>query len=95
MSGVQLVQERVRRFISENFYVSDAAELADDASLIASGVIDSTGVLELIAFLEQEYAISIEEAEVTPDNLETIGSIVRFVAEKKFSARTVAHAAPR
>lgn len=88
------VHERVRRFIAENFYVSDAAELADGASLIASGVIDSTGVLELIAFLEQEYAISIDEAEVTPENLETIGSITSFVNAKKFSARTVAHAPP-
>jgi acyl carrier protein len=77
------IEQRVRQFIGENFYLSDAMELAGDASLIAGGVIDSTGVLELIAFLESEYAIRIAEDEVTPENLETVERIVHFVTRKR------------
>jgi len=81
------IQQRVRQFISENFYVSDAATLAGDASLITAGVIDSTGMLEVITFLESEYGISIDDAEMTPDNLETIDRIANFVSKKQSAAR--------
>jgi len=79
------VQQRVRQFIIENFYVSDTAALTDDASLITAGVIDSTGMLEVIAFLESEFGISIDGNELTPENLETIGRIAGFVAQKRRS----------
>ena len=77
------IELRVRQFIGENFYISDAQQVSADDSLIAAGVIDSTGVLELIAFLESEYAIAIAEDEVTPENLETIGRIASFVSQKQ------------
>jgi acyl carrier protein len=80
------IQQRVRQFISENFYVSDATALTNDASLIAAGVVDSTGMLEVITFLESEYRISIDDTEMTPENLETIGRIARFVAQKQAAA---------
>ncbi len=80
------VQQRVKQFIVENFYVSDPAELAAETSLIAGGYVDSTGMLELINFLEGEFAIRIEEHEMTPDNLETIARIGAFVARKKAAA---------
>jgi len=80
------IQQRVRQFISENFYVSDAMALTDDASLITAGVVDSTGMLEVIEFLESEYGISIDDTEMTPENLETIGRIARFVAQKQAAA---------
>lgn len=73
---------RVRQFIVDNFYVADPAGLDDEASLIDSGIVDSTGVLELIAFLESEFGVSIADAEVTPENLETVGRIARFLAGK-------------
>lgn len=76
------VQDRVKQFVVENFYVSDPAELSADTSLIAAGYVDSTGMLELIAFLEGEYGIGIEEHEATPDNLETLARIAAFVARK-------------
>lgn len=80
------IHERVRQFIGENFYVTDLegpSPLDDEASLIDSGIVDSTGVLEVIAFLEDEYGISIEEREIVPDNFESIGRIVRFVERKR------------
>ena len=80
------VQARVKQFIVENFYVSDPAELTADTSLITGGYIDSTGMLELIAFLEAELSIRIQDQEMIPDNLETIARIVVFVARKQAAA---------
>jgi len=79
------VRERVRRFIVDSFYVRDATEVADEASLIASGLVDSTGVLEVVTFLESEFGIAVAQDEMTPDNLETIECIAIFVAAKKSS----------
>ncbi|HEX6268187.1 MAG TPA: acyl carrier protein [Burkholderiales bacterium] len=79
------VRDRVRRFIVDTFYVRDAADVANGASLIASGLIDSTGVLELVTFLESEFGIVVAQHEMTPDNLETIERIAIFVAAKKSS----------
>lgn len=76
------IQERVRRFIVDNFYVADPAELSDAASLIQGGWVDSTGMLELIAFLETEFRIRITDAEMVPDNLGSIERISAFVAAK-------------
>lgn len=80
-------RERMRQFVIDNFYVADPAELADDTSLIDSGLVDSTGMLEVIAFLESAFAIKIVDQEMTPANLETIGRIVAFVGRKKAASR--------
>jgi acyl carrier protein len=84
-------EEKVRSFILEFFFVSDPAELADGTSLIETGIVDSTGMLDIILFLETEFGISIEDRETTPDNLETIGRIVAFV-DRKLEAERVATA---
>jgi len=81
------VAQRVRQFIVDNFFVSDPSALADDASLITGGFVDSTGLLEVIAFLEAEYGIQVLDEETIPENLETIGRIAAFVSRK---ARTAA-----
>jgi acyl carrier protein len=80
------VQERVRQFIVENFYVTDPSDLADDVSLINSGLVDSTGMLEVIAFLEAEFGIRIGDQETIPSNLETVGRITAFVERKRSTA---------
>jgi acyl carrier protein len=76
------VEQRVRQFIQENFCV-DPSQLADETSLIAEGFVDSTGMLEVIAFLESEYGIRIADVETVPENLETIRRIADFVARKR------------
>ncbi len=76
------VEQRVRQFIQENFCVEEPEKLLDDTSLIAEGIVDSTGMLEVIVFLEAEYGIKITDAETVPENLETIGRIATFVASK-------------
>ncbi|ABS25454.1 conserved hypothetical protein [Anaeromyxobacter sp. Fw109-5] len=80
------IEDRVRQFIVENFYVSDPADLADDSLLVTAGVIDSTGMLELIAFVETEFGVRIEDEEMTPENLESIRRVAAFVANKRRAA---------
>jgi acyl carrier protein len=72
----------VREFISENFLFRADAELDNDQSLLESGVIDSTGVLEVIAFLEQTYGISVADEEIIPENLDSISNMTRYLAAK-------------
>jgi acyl carrier protein len=80
------IGERVRGFIVENFYVSDPAELADDTPLVLSGVVDSTGMLELVAFLEETLGARIGDDETTPENLGSIAAIAALAERKLGSA---------
>lgn len=75
--------ERVRNFITTNFYIADKAALANDASLLDAGIIDSTGVLEVVAFLESEFGIQVDDAEILPENLDTIDRVAAYVERKK------------
>lgn len=75
-------QERVKQFIVENFYVSDPSALTPETSLIAGDFVDSTGMLELIVFLEREFGIQVKDTEMSPENLETLERIAAFVARK-------------
>ncbi len=74
---------RIRRFITTNFYVADPDLLGDQASLLDEGVVDSTGVLEVIGFLESEFGLEVEDAEITPENFDSIARIAAFVDRKR------------
>ena len=77
------VKEDVRQFLLSNFYVADPDTLVDDASLLDQGIIDSTGMLELIFFIEQKFEIKVENKEMVPENLDTVDGIAAFVDRKK------------
>jgi len=77
------VKEKVRQFIISNFYVADPAALNDDASLLDAGIVDSTGVLEVITFIESEFGITVDNAEMVPENLDAVNHITAFVQKKK------------
>ena len=77
---------RVREFVTRNFFVSDAARLTDDASLLDLGVVDSTGVLEIIGFVESTFGLSVEDDEIVPANLDSIGRIAAYV-DRKLAAK--------
>ncbi len=79
--------DTIRDYIIENFLFGDASQLKEDTSFIESGVIDSTGILELITFIEETYDIRIEDEELVPENLDSLKDVVRFV-EKKIADRT-------
>jgi acyl carrier protein len=75
---------RVRAFIEENFlFREDVSSLSDDDSLLENGVMDSTGILELVAFLEGEFALQMSDAEIVPENLDSIASIAAYVGRKQ------------
>ncbi len=78
--------ERVRTFVCTNFYVVDPATLGDSDSLLDSGVVDSTGVLEIIGFLETEFGFRVEDSEIVAENLDSIERIASYV-DRKLAAR--------
>ena len=73
----------IRDFIVENFLFGDKNGLTDETSFLDEGIIDSTGVLELVTFLEETYKISIDDDELVPENLDSIINIVEFIGKKK------------
>jgi acyl carrier protein len=83
----ETIEHEIRAFLRDNFPLSaDGVVLDRDDSLIEVGVIDSTGVLELIGFIEERYEIEIADEEVLPENLDSIGNITRFVGSKTGAA---------
>lgn len=77
------IERDVRAFLDENFMLDpQAGRLASDASLTRQGVLDSMGVLELIAFLEERYDIVIPDEDTLPENLDSIGHVVRYVHDR-------------
>ena len=78
----EAIENSVREFIAENFLFRADAQVSNNQSLLESGVIDSTGVLELIAFLESTYDISIADEEIVPENLDSIDNMAQYLARK-------------
>ncbi len=78
------VKAQVRRYIEENFLFGAGARApADDASLIDHQLIDSTGFLELVAFLEQAFSIEVGDEEMTPENLDSLDALAAYVERKR------------
>jgi acyl carrier protein len=77
------IKEQVRTFVTSNFYVAEPAALDDVASLLDRGIIDSTGVLEVIFFIEDTFGIKVEDSEMLPDNLDSIERIANFIDRKR------------
>jgi acyl carrier protein len=79
----QRVRTELREFIISSYLFGDRTrEPDDDVLLVESGIVDSTGVLELIEFLESRYGIAVMETETVPDNLGSISNLTRFVVGK-------------
>jgi len=77
------IKEQIRQFVAENFLFSNNGfNLADDASFLDTGVIDSTGTLELVMFVEEAFNIEIEDDEIEPDNLDSVNSLFNFIQRK-------------
>ena len=77
------VSSRISSFIIANFLFGDSSKKpAETDSLIESGIVDSTGILELIEFLESEFGIAVKEEETVPKNLDSLDALRRYVQEK-------------
>jgi acyl carrier protein len=75
---------RIRKYILENFmFTDDEAALSNDDSFLEKGIIDSTGMLELIAFIGDGFQITLEDDELIPDNLDNVNRVAAFIQRKK------------
>jgi acyl carrier protein len=87
----EAVIERTRSYINENFlYMRRDVVLADDDSLLENGIVDSMGVMELVAFLHGEFGVDIEDEDITEENLGSLQAIGRYVSAKAGSRAQVA-----
>lgn len=78
------LEQKIKGYILENFlFTDDSSALASDDSLLEKGIIDSTGVLELIMFMEEEFDIKVEDEEMIPENLDSVNNLVSFVQRKQ------------
>lgn len=88
---VEKYSEEIRAFIVSNFmFGQSGASLSDDQSLLETGVIDSTGMLELVSFIEDTYGITVGDHELVPANLDSLSNVSRLVARKLASAGSAA-----
>jgi acyl carrier protein len=84
---MQALKQEIRKFIIDNFYYGqDDAALTDGASFLENGIIDSTGVLELVSFVQEQYKIRVSDDELVPENLDSLDNLARFVSRKRSGA---------
>ena len=77
------IEQTIKNFIIETYIIDDIPEPLDHAqSFLESGIIDSTGMLELVSFIEETFAIKIEDEELIPDNLDSVNNVVKFIGNK-------------
>ena len=79
---MQSVHSEIRQFIIDNFLFGQGEKLTDGESFLDKGIIDSTGVLELVGFLQERYSITIDDDELVPDNLDSVDRVLTFVQKK-------------
>ncbi len=83
---MQSLEEQVRQFVIDNFLFGEERDLKSESSLLEAGIIDSTGVLELVTFLEKTFGIQVADSELAPENLDCIDRIAIYVRSKLTSA---------
>jgi acyl carrier protein len=82
MCAAGTIEQQLREFILTNFLYGRERCVKGEDSLAGEGIVDSTGVLQLVAFLEETYGISVEDEELTPENLDSIRSIIAYLGRK-------------
>ena len=77
------IEEQIRQYIAENLLFSDDGyHLADETSFLAEGIVDSTGVLELVMFVEETFAIAVQDEEIVPENFDSLSCLAAYVRHK-------------
>jgi acyl carrier protein len=79
------VLSSIRQFVAEKFPLARKRGIQDNDSLVAGGIVDSLGILEIVTFLEESFAFTLDDDEVVADNFDTIAAIANFVIEKNKS----------
>jgi len=86
MNKINFSNESVKQFIVDNFLFGDADKLAVDTHLFEKGIIDSTGVLELVAFIEENFNVTVSDDELVQDNFSSLIAIEKFLQSKNNQA---------
>jgi len=76
------ISEKVRDYIKENFLFGAENKIGDQASLLDAGVIDSTGAMELVSFIETQFNVEVSDRDLVPENLDSIAAITAFITRK-------------
>jgi len=76
------IKDKVREFVVENFMFGNDEGLEDGTLFLENGIIDSTGILELVNFLDEEFSISVEDEELIPENLDSIKNVTSYLQKK-------------
>jgi acyl carrier protein len=73
---------QIRQYIAKNFLFSDNGfSLGDDASFLEEGIVDSTGVLELVLFVEETFGIEVDDEDIVPDNFDSVNNLAAYIAQ--------------
>ena len=75
-------KDEIRAFVVENFLFGNDENLMDNTSFLDEGIIDSTGILELVSFLEEEFSITVDDEELIPENLDSINNATAYLGHK-------------
>jgi acyl carrier protein len=85
--GSEQIEAKIRDFVARNIlFAEDGFPYSDDASFLATGTIDSLGVLDLVTFAGQEFGLQVEPAEVTPENFDSVSRLSSFIRSKQRKA---------
>lgn len=76
------LRNQVHQFIQKNFIFDETRTIGDNESLLGSGVVDSTGILELISFLEEHFGVKFADSELVADNFDSVSKIIGFLSSK-------------
>ena len=77
------IEKQIRQYIANNFLFSeDGYQLSDDASFLEEGIVDSTGVLELVMFVEETFNVTVEDEEIAPENFDSVAQLAGYVRRK-------------
>lgn len=76
------VAARVREYIRQNFLFGKDDQLGEQDSLLDRGIIDSTGAMELVTFIESEFSVQVDDSDLVPENLDSLAAITAFVTRK-------------
>ncbi|MDH5648672.1 MAG: acyl carrier protein [Gammaproteobacteria bacterium] len=78
------IEHKLRGYILENFlFTDDESALSSSDSFLEKGIIDSTGIMEVIYFIQEEFGIEVDDNEMIPENLDSVNNIVKFLEKKK------------
>jgi acyl carrier protein len=76
------VPDTIKTYVVENFLFGDDSRIGPETDFLENGILDSTGVLELVGFLEEKFGIRVEDDEVVPDNMNSIEKISLYISKK-------------